>query len=237
MVLQRSPSEILISLSSALPAETFVQLLRKHLYPALDYLPDAEKFNISSIFEPIEHANLELANRIASIDYDGIDAKLSDKVTALCKRVKRQRRGDYDIQYEMMAEIAEVISHWLPILWIVGVEDGLEIPLVHKCLKLCHRTIIRVYDCESCADFSDIIMRMDSAVKIADKSGKIIYSARGGCYQAISWLWRDLLISSLEATSDDVQANAIIDDISEINFTNDVADQLRSGSGQLSLWT
>ncbi|KAF8516567.1 hypothetical protein BU17DRAFT_67394 [Hysterangium stoloniferum] len=162
MVLQHSLSDILTSLSSALPAETFVQLLRKHLYPALDSLTQRK---------PIFPAFSNLLSVLIWAFPKGL-LSLIAMVTALCKRVKRQRRGDYDIQthessqYEMMAEITEVISHWLPILWIVGVEDGVEIPLVHKCLKLCHRTIIRVYDCESCADFSDIIMRMDSAVKI-----------------------------------------------------------------------
>lgn len=36
-----------------------------------------------------------------------------------------------------MGDIAEEISSWLPILWTVGVEQGVELELVHKCLKFC----------------------------------------------------------------------------------------------------
>jgi hypothetical protein len=36
-----------------------------------------------------------------------------------------------------MVEIVREIAEWIPILWTVGVEMGVEHALVHKSLKFC----------------------------------------------------------------------------------------------------
>ena len=42
-----------------------------------------------------------------------------------------------DTQGEMMSEVVSEICQWLPILWQVGVEMGVEHELVHKSLMFC----------------------------------------------------------------------------------------------------
>jgi hypothetical protein len=49
----------------------------------------------------------------------------------------------------MMAGIAGTIEQWLSTLWTVGVEEGVERPLIQKCLKLCHDIMNQVEDCGS----------------------------------------------------------------------------------------
>lgn len=37
----------------------------------------------------------------------------------------------------MMTELVEELATWIPKLWAVGVEQGVELQLVHRSLKFC----------------------------------------------------------------------------------------------------
>jgi len=99
---QRKPSEILSSLAEALPPDTFLKIISQNLYPILDCLPESQQFNIASILEPIEKTNLEVARKIASVDYDGFHARLQRQLKDLEKDVRRNWKDGYEEQVSMV---------------------------------------------------------------------------------------------------------------------------------------
>ncbi|KIJ44738.1 hypothetical protein M422DRAFT_30216 [Sphaerobolus stellatus SS14] len=74
--------------------------------------------------------------------------QLTEQINALYKHVRRDWDG-WELQEEMMEEIVGDLCSWLPILWTVGVEDGVEMALIHKSLRLCYSIAGKLYDSNS----------------------------------------------------------------------------------------
>jgi len=97
MTFQRKPSEVLTSLASSVPAETFLTLLAKNVYPALDCLPDSERSEIVSVLEATQKDHEEVARRIALIGYNARRDSLQKQLKALIRLVQRDWQGS-DLQ-------------------------------------------------------------------------------------------------------------------------------------------
>jgi hypothetical protein len=94
----RSPSELLTSLSSNVPAQDFSTLLSKILYPALDSLPDAQRFNIVSIIETTLKADVKLAEWVHLVGYEVMAKSLRSQLAELKKDVRHNWKTGYDDQ-------------------------------------------------------------------------------------------------------------------------------------------
>ena len=119
-------------------------MLEKYLYPVLDTLPADE---LSKITDALIIAHRDRSNaqqKINRIGYEEHKASLSGDVKDLLKHVKRDWHDGYEEQSEMMSEIAGEILGWLPDLWQIAVEDGLELSLIQKCLLLCSDTVKKI---------------------------------------------------------------------------------------------
>jgi hypothetical protein len=130
------PSSTLRALSASLPPDTFIKLLEKGLYPVLDALPSAHKTAISEALSDLKHESDQTSRKLKAIGYDEHKKSLDEGFKALNKSVKRDWKHGYEEQGRMMEEIAREIVEWLPVLWSTGVEDGLELTLIQKCLLL-----------------------------------------------------------------------------------------------------
>lgn len=94
----RKPSEVLSSLSSTLPLESFANLIQKYLCPGLDNLSEPERLHIFKVLESAEKAQSEISKRIEAIDYERQGARLEKQLRALQKHVERNWRKGYDEQ-------------------------------------------------------------------------------------------------------------------------------------------
>ena len=150
-------------------------------------------------------------------------------------------------QGELMTEVLGELSEWLPTLWKVGVEKGVEHALVHKGLKFCHSShqklgntnsrcgclssfsiqTVGSYPCVSTlcrAEFSDIDSDF-SERKIKDATGRVIYRSIGSMENTILWVWRDLLISSIVHTPSDTVAKKIVADMKKMKLTKEMLER------------
>ncbi|KIJ41162.1 hypothetical protein M422DRAFT_31796 [Sphaerobolus stellatus SS14] len=198
---KRKPSEILLSLVESLPPDTFLGILSKKLYPVLDCLSDSQ---------PVQYP--QITERIGTVNYEGMKVQLTEQINALYKHVRRDWDG-WELQEEMMDEIVGDLCSWLPILWTVGVEDGVEMALIHKSLRLCYSIAGKLYDSNSKSDFGD---RDCQDVTILDEDEKKVYYSCGGLYTTIAWVWGELPLSVL-----------MIDDIKDLGFMKDAEQFLR----------
>ncbi|KAF8578429.1 hypothetical protein K439DRAFT_1638854 [Ramaria rubella] len=226
---KRNPSDILESLSSSFPDAVFIKLLKKHFYPALDSLPNAQRYNITSILATIEHDHQKEADRIRHItliDYEATKKSLQAQLKTLNKDVRDNWHNGYEWQGELMGGLAGSIIDWLPKLWTVGVEDGAERPLVHKSLKLCHKVLGGLHSCPCIWEFSNLDC---GDITIVNKSEEEVYSDSNTIYSAVAWLWRELLVSALRDREADL-VKRMVEDIEELGFLNDVEQQLRQSN-------
>ncbi|KAF8531933.1 hypothetical protein JB92DRAFT_2847614 [Gautieria morchelliformis] len=167
------PSELLASLSSTVPAETFIKMLPKSLYPALDALPAAQRRNIVSTIAPRYPSELlaSLSSNVPAQAFSALlskslypaldslpDAQRSNIVSILettlktdVKRAEWVERVGYEAMAKslrsQLAELKKDVRH----NWKSGYEDQVseERPLIQKCLKLCHDIMDQVEDCGS----------------------------------------------------------------------------------------
>ncbi|ETW75446.1 hypothetical protein HETIRDRAFT_120219 [Heterobasidion irregulare TC 32-1] len=108
------PSAALRSLSTSLAPETVLGMLEKYLYPVLDTLYSDELSRITNTLSIAHRDRTNAQQRINKIGYE------------------EHKHDGYEEQSEMMSEIAGEILGWLPDLWQIAVEDGLELSLIQK---------------------------------------------------------------------------------------------------------
>ncbi|KDQ53532.1 hypothetical protein JAAARDRAFT_427495 [Jaapia argillacea MUCL 33604] len=219
-----TPGAALRAVSESLPEDEFARLLAKYLYPVLDSLPSDQCRLILRAVQDIKKEGEEVQELMDAIDYDGHEESLEGGLKGLLKHVKREWKEGYEEQAEMMTEIAEEVVGWLPTLWRVGVERGIEIPLIHKCLVLCTSIIDRVGNTDSRSTFSD----MDFTVTIKRSDEVVVYAEEyANIDHALHWLWREMALSALAHGCPANVTNAIMSDIKRLKLTSDVEGMIR----------
>jgi len=225
---KQDPSAILRALSTSLPPNTFIKLLEKGLYPVLDALPAAHKTDISNALVEVKRDSDESLRKLQAIGYDEHKESLEDSVKALNKSVKRDWKDGSEEQGEMMEEIAAEVLEWLPILWRTAVEDGLELPLIRKCLLLCTETINKVANCNSRSEFGDL----DFEVTITNSDDVKIYEeTSAGIEHTLAWMWKEILVM---ASAQGAPTKNIESDIERLNIKDDVYGFIRKDGGKSS---
>ena len=126
----QNPSAVLRALSSSLPPDTFINLLKNTLYPALDALPTAQKTAVSNSLTVATCDSDQTQQKLNTIGYDTHKKSLEDAVKALNKDIKRNWKNGWEEQGEMMGKIAGEVIEWLPTLWRIAVKDGLKLQLI-----------------------------------------------------------------------------------------------------------
>lgn len=193
-------------------------LLEKHVYPALETLPAAEKSALAATLSNIETGaqSNPTEQQVAAIAYETHQKSLKRSVRELSSHCRQDHMDGWEDQFEMMKEIVGEICKWLPTLWHVGVEQGVEIPLVQKCLAFCTSIYDQAAGCDSRADLCDC----RGAVKIRDTKGSLIYEERD-MNTMLAWMWRELLVKAA-ASKDTSLTKSIRADIA--NFTDQFED-------------
>lgn len=224
-----NPSTVLRALSVSTPPDTFIKLLEKQIYPVrLDSLPAAQKSTLLDALSHVEQAR-QSQEKLASIGYETHKRSLDNGVKDLLKHVKREWHDGYEEQSEMMQEISQEVLEWLPKLWQVGIEEGLEIQLIRKCLVLCTDIINKVANCGSRLEFSD----MDSALTITNSKNATIYKEEyAGVKHSLAWMWRELLLKA--STTPGAATKAIEADITRLKLKDKVYDLIRTKGGKQS---
>lgn len=224
----QDPSDILRALSISLPPNTFIKLLEKGLYPVLDALPTAHKTTVSNALTEVNRPSDKILRKIKAVGYDEHKKSLEDGVKALNKSVKRDWKNGWEEQGEMMGEIADEVLEWLPVLWRTAVEDGLELPLIRKCLLLCTETVNKVSNCNSRSEFCD----MDFEVTITNSDEVTIYEeASADIDHTLAWMWKEILIT---AATKGAPTKDIESDIERLKIKNDVYSFIRKDGGKSS---
>lgn len=66
---------------------------------------------------------------------------------------------------------------------------------------------------------------MDTEVE--DATGKIVYRVESGSTEhAILWVWRELLLSSIVYSGDEILAKVIVNDIKKMGYANKMLQRL-----------
>lgn len=219
------PSAVLRFLSTSLAPETVLGMLEKYLYPVIDALPSDELSKITDALVIAHRDRTNAQQKINKIGYEEHKASLSGDVKDLLKHVKRDWHDGYEEQSEMMSEIAEEILGWLPDLWQIAVEDGLELSLIQKCLVLCSETVNKIERCNSRAEFSD----GDFAITIKTSDGRTVYD-REYAYigDTLTWMWRELLIAAVvRGGTNSAAVKEIKSSIERLKLTSEVSDLIR----------
>ena len=218
----QNPSVVLRALSTSFSPDTFIKLLENTLYPALDALPTAQKTAVSNSLTVLTLTKPKLD----AIGYDTHKKSLDDAVRALNKDIKRNWKDGWEEQGEMMGEIAGEVLEWLPTLWRVAVNDGLELELIRKCLLLCSETIHKVANSNSRSEFGD----MDFEVTITDsKDIKIYEETHAGIDHTLAWMWKEILVA---ASAQGAATKAIESDIDRLKIKDDVYSFIRKDGGK-----
>ncbi|KDQ53538.1 hypothetical protein JAAARDRAFT_197346 [Jaapia argillacea MUCL 33604] len=219
------PSSVLTSLSQSLPADAFNTLLVTHLYPLLDALPPDQRESIFHTLEDVKKESDRTQSILDHIDFEGHQASLEGGMKALLKHVKMDWDEGYEEQGEMMERIAGEVIAWLPALWCAAVENGMEIPQVHRCAVLCTDIIHQLSETNSRTIFTEIAFD----VKIQDSTGKIIYhDPSASLDHALCWFWRELALAAIAHKSTEKTIRAIMSDIDHFEFVDDVETMLRT---------
>ncbi|KAF7977957.1 hypothetical protein HWV62_2049 [Athelia sp. TMB] len=216
----KTPSTLLKSLASEHEPQNYLKLLEKHVYPFLDRLPAAEK---KSLIAVVTSASKDFEG-VGRIDYVARFESITKGIEELKASVRKDWKHGYEEQGEMMADVAGEISSWLPILWTVGVEQGVEIELVHRCLKFCKASYDKLGNTNSRTEFSD----MDNGeILIEDTKGKAVYQVHSGSIEhAILWIWRELLLSSIVNGEGLTMAKQIVKDMEKLELAADILERL-----------
>lgn len=222
----QNPSGILRAWSTSLPQNTFIKLLEEGLYPALNALPATHKNAISKALTEVKSRSDEALQKLKTIAYDEHKKSLNDGIKALNKSVKKDWKNGWEEQGEMIQEIVEEVLEWLPVLWSIAVGDGLELPLVQRCLLLCSETANKVADCHSRAEFDD----MDFEVTIINSEDATIYEETSAhINHTLAWMWREILVA---AASQGKPTKGIVSDIERLKIKDKVYSLIRKNGGE-----
>ena len=132
---------------------------------------------------------------------DEIDQLISFKshqqsINEIAKALKSSLRTDwhdgYEEQSELHGEIVGEVEQWLNSLYQIGIERGLELSLVQKCLIFIEGHIVTTMNnnCRSPYVDSDCY-----ECNVSDSKGAEIYDGRPET--VIPYFWRDLLLTAL----------------------------------------
>jgi hypothetical protein len=196
----QDPSVIIGELKISLPLDTFLQLLEKNIYPVLDALPKASKSRVSNALVMVQHQTKRL-QKLHEIGLERHEESLGTAVEALREHIEKHRkmRAQYETQEEMMDSFASEVMCWLPSLWRVAVEEGVELDVIRKCLHLCTTTIHQIAHANSITDFdpSDFEFTVENS-----KGTTIIEESNMHIEDSLAWMWRELLIvTAVKGTS------------------------------------
>ncbi|KDQ53533.1 hypothetical protein JAAARDRAFT_197342 [Jaapia argillacea MUCL 33604] len=216
--------ESLCSISQTLPAEDFLQLLAKHLYPALNSPPSDFGARIPLALADLREESDDLRDLLASVDYPGHERAFEAKLKAITRKVKRGLT-DYEDQSEMVGSFVNEAAKWFPTLWRVGVERGMKIPLIHKCISLCTDVFRRLSRATPRADFGEL----EISVIIQSSDGtKIFRESSTPVEHIMNWLWREIAISAIVHDLPTEETHAILLDIEKWDLTDDIRALLPS---------
>ncbi|RDB16761.1 hypothetical protein Hypma_002381 [Hypsizygus marmoreus] len=206
----QNPSVLLDNLATLRDSKNFQALIRRHLYPTLDSLPEQQR---SSIATALDVAHEEFIG-VGLIAFHTKSHEITDGL-----RVLKETPGMfYESQGEIMEDVVRSIASWLPILWHVGVERGLEHGLVHESLKFCLESYHKLRDTRTQLQFIDLD-HPDLIIK--DHTGKLVYRAEWQTTEhAILWVWRDLLLSSSSRGQDENLIEKFATDIKNLKLTD-----------------
>ncbi|THH14509.1 hypothetical protein EW146_g5823 [Bondarzewia mesenterica] len=189
------PSVLLRSLSASLTPDTFIELLENHLYPVLDSLPISQRCTVADALTAAQgDRDRRVRQKIRKIDFETHKKSLDGGLKALWNHVRRNWHDEYEKQWEMTNELAGEILSWLPDLWRTAVEDGIELPLIRRCLVLCSEVVHRMDDCNSRAEF----LAGDFMLTIKNSKGTKIYEENHAYMdRPLDWMWREILIAAM----------------------------------------
>ncbi|KAK7676640.1 hypothetical protein QCA50_020383 [Cerrena zonata] len=219
---EETPSDILNRISSKATDSILRNALEKNLYPVLDQLSPKPRSQIIRSLRIAERDAEAAAELLELINYDVHEKSLNEQVKALERDCQQDWHDGYDKQAEMMMKISKEVLRWLPNLWQVGIERGLEIQSVQKCLILCTTIIKQVARCRSRTEFGEL----DFSITIYNTDGNVVYEDRRYILQSIAWVWKELLVSviSKNGSSDDILAN-----INRLELKDKIYDYLQKG--------
>lgn len=154
----QNPSAVLNSLQTSLTPSTFASVVLKHLGPALDSLPAAQRSNISRILLEAQKSIEATQQRFGNIDFYSKQQQLEDFVITLDANEPKPRKksnrcpigdphmsdedfqgGKIDPRVQKLVDISNELTSWLPVLWRTGVESHAEIDKVHQALMTCKK--------------------------------------------------------------------------------------------------
>lgn len=129
------PSSHLRSILSAFSDDTATHLsiaLSKHIYPVLDTLPDVQAQAILVALQAVQQEVQNTQNLVSKIDLAARKQAFESDL-----RAAPEHSRDMAFWTEMGRRYTEGIRNWMPLLWQVGVEKGLNRGLVRECLSFC----------------------------------------------------------------------------------------------------
>lgn len=210
------PSSRLRSIISTFSDDTATHLsiaFSKHIYPMLDTLPEAQLPPIFSAFQAAEKEVQHTRSLVAKIDF----AARKQTFEAALRAAEISR--EVSVWLETGTRCTENVCDWLPVLWQVGVEKGLNRKLVRECLSFCEEVNRRLVPPRAVAEeWSVAVLRflpqvsdfphrdsLETELVVTNTSGDLAFSL-GACplSHAIAWMWLELLVSTLaESESED----------------------------------
>ncbi|KII85680.1 hypothetical protein PLICRDRAFT_45025 [Plicaturopsis crispa FD-325 SS-3] len=231
----RQPSELLESLASVHQPAAYQKIIREDVYPFLDGLPTDAKSSLVGILEKA-YAQYE---GIGLVAFESRSKAIASEIKDLKKHVKNDWHDGYEEQAEMMEIIAQKIAEWVPILWTVGVEKGVELELIHKALQFCYNNINAAQSTNSRADWGDAVD--DVKVTILNAAGEVVYKV-DHVYEynlvetSIMWVWRELLLSAIVHRDDEALAKTFVADIVKLKLVPEMlkrlSDEIVTAPGQ-----
>ncbi|KDQ53539.1 hypothetical protein JAAARDRAFT_39224 [Jaapia argillacea MUCL 33604] len=137
------PSTLLRAMAQSMPDDAFKKVLSKNIYSRLDSLPLADRQEVFQVLEGIKQESDNSRALLSNIGFERHKKNLEARVKALLSHLRKDWKHGWQKQGDMMMEIATEVAEWFQ-LWLISVDQGVEIALIHKCVALCMDSIKKV---------------------------------------------------------------------------------------------
>lgn len=177
---------ILTEALEVLPQADFLKLIKAHVFPGIN----------DESFKPVFQQAIQKFRAKDEIDQLISFKSHQQSINGIAKTLKSSLRTDwhdgYEKQSEFHGEIVGEVEQWLNSLFQVGIERGLELSLVQKCLIFVEGHILAMMNnnCRSPYQDSD-----GYECNVSDSKGATIYDGRPET--VIPYFRRDLLLTAL----------------------------------------
>ena len=177
--------KILSEALEVLPQADVLKLLKAHVLPGI----------VDEPFKPIFQQGIEKFQAKDEIDQLISFKSHQQSINGLAKNLKSSLRRDWHDGYEEQSaykgQMVGEIETWLNNLFKVGIERGLELGTVQKCLIFMEKHIVAIMNDHCRSTYSESCYD----IVISDSQGAAVYD--GVPEYIIPYFWRDLLLTAI----------------------------------------